>query len=388
MSSISRQRVPMALGVATLAATVLALPLAPTACAAQDAPTDTIVYVDGGARKTRAGVVIDSATYDEVKFKAGGRSSTMSGTQILEIQWGDAPREYGPAWRSLNARDGEAARRNFDACLGALAAGVVERDWVKEYANIGLGEAYLMLAAQDSANLSKASAAFELGLKANAKSLLLDRALKGLAEAALAAKKGPDALKHADRLLGEGKKARRPSWELDAYFLRAKVHTAGGNASGASQAYADAERLAAQQAGSAKNPADRTRFESIRRTAAAAGGWVLLDTALASKSSADFDKARLFFQGLPAKFGKVPEILSAVENAMGVIKLSGGDAHAALEHFQKSEVLYFSVSSEVARSLYYQAQAWDQLGDTEQKGARIRDLKQYYPKSEWARKVN
>ena len=85
--------------------------------------------------------------------------------------------------------------------------------------------------------------------------------------------------------------------------------------------------------------------------------------------------------------GAVIRQLAAVENAMGVIKLSNDDAYGALRHFQTTEVMHFSVPSEVARSLYYQAQCWEKIGDAEMHAARLRDLKELYPKSEWARKL-
>ncbi len=374
------------------AALALALALGSPARSADDhaaaagPPPDTIVYEDGGEQKSRTDVVVESADWDAVAYKAGARSASQPGNTVVEVRWGDAPPEYAVGWRAVAGRDGAAARDAFNACLAAKAAGVVSRPWIDEYAQIGLGEACLLLAAAEKGKTSAAVDAFTAAQKANPKSLMADRILKGLAEAALIAGKPDEARKQSDALLSAGRTARRPEWEIDALFLRADIARQAKNPAEVSQAYEEAARVAEQQAGAARAPAERQRFERLRRRAAASAGWVLVDQALETKAPADFDRARDYFQGLPGKLGQVPEVLSSVENATGVIKLAAGDTFGALHHFQTTEVLHFGVPDEVARSLWYQAECWDKLGDTAQRDARLRDLRKYYPKSEWARR--
>lgn len=361
----------------------VALPM--RAASAQDGEKrrDVIVYTENGERKERRDVVVKSATQSEIKFESNGRESKMSGKNVDLILWGDAPPEYQVGWRALGRREGTAAKSAFEAVLNAKAADIITGDWVDEFAYAGLGEAFVLLGEFD-----KALGAFDKSAKANAKSILAGRVLTGMVDAALGKKDTAGAVKHADALAAAGRAGGRSDWELDAHFLKAQIHMSSGNTSAATQAYGDAARLAGQQAASAKDPITKAKFESHQRTAAAAEGWVLVNKGVKSKSQADLDKATQFFSGLAAKFGEQDEILSASENAQGVIKFARDDPAGALQHFQAVEVLYFSSPSEVARSLYYQSRCWDKLGNAALKSARERDLKEYFPKSEWARKLD
>ncbi len=383
--------VPALLGAAALAALATAGAATTPAVAAPqdaDAKSDTIRYLEGGAEKTRSGVEIQSADWDSVSYKnGGGRTASIPGASVIELRYGDAPREYDQGWRAIAARNGKAAKDAFSACLDAQAAGVIERKWIDAGVQVGLGEAYLLLALNDDAAYAKATTAFESALAANAKSLMADRIFGGLAQAALCSDKPADATRHADALVSAGRTARRPLWEIKGLFLRADAARATGNDSGAGQAYQSAARIAAQQAASTKSDAAKARYGRLEHEAAAAAGWLLLDKAVKTRSSGDFDAARSYFQQLPQKLGNEPDVLAATENAMGVIALTNDDAYGALRHFQATEVKYFSAPSEVARSLYYQAQCWEKIGDAEMRAARARDLKELYPKSEWARKL-
>ena len=370
------------IGALLLGAALIALVGAP-ASAQDEAKKDTIVLSDGG---DRADVEVQSADFEKVVYKNGGRESTQPGHTVAEVRWGDAPREYAPGWRALKSGDGDSARLQFEACIDAKEA-LSLRDWVDEYANVGLGEAHLVLAARDEEHLAKATAAFGKALAANAKSLMLDRIRAGLAEAALAAGSLPEAQKQAGALVKAGKDARRPGWELKGLFLKARAEEAADSVAGAGKAYEDIMRLAQSEMGNAKSDSLKAELASARLTAAARKGWLLVAKAEKSGSAADFDAARSYFNGLSSTFGKEPEILAAASNALGVVKLANDDTYAALYDFQRTEVVYFAVPSEVARSLYYQALCWEKLGNDKQRSARAKDLKQYYPKSEWARKL-
>ncbi len=383
-------RIPTLVGTAVLPALALAMTcgiaLGKTKAddkKADGPKTDSIVYVQGGEQKTRAKVVVSSADWDAVKFKAG----SIGGSTVVDIVWGDAPREYAQGLRALRTRDGRAAKDAFVGCMNARAAGIVERAWIDELAQVGLGEAYLLLALKDDAAYGKAKNAFQAALDANAKSLHANQILRGLAEAELGQGNAAAAQKHADALVTAGRSARRPLWEVDGLFLRATTMRSSGNTAGAGTAYKDAARVAGQYASTEKSPSAKKALASLQRQAAAQAGWVVLDAAIASRKPAEFDKARTYFRSLTQKLGREPEVLAAVENALGVIKFATDDAYGALRHFQTTEVKYFSVAGEVARSLYYQSKCWEKLGDAAMQKARAKDLSDYYPKSEWARKL-
>ena len=358
-----------------LAAVLLA---APAAFAAPDG----VVYVQNGEQHDLRDVELVSVGLDAVRFKNGGKETTVPSSDVHLVVFADATSDYRAGWRALDRRDGKGALDAFKKVLSAKAADVISGDWPAEYANAGIGEAHVLLG-----NWDDALAAFEKARKANTKGLLAGRILTGTVEAYLGKNDTAKAIAAADALASAGRSARRSDLELDAEFLKARVHMGSGNHAAASSAFDAAARLAGDLARGAKDASHRRALESRLRTASAEKGWVLVEKARASGSQADFDSAAGYFKKLASDLGESVEIAAAAENAQGVVKFERGDYAGALRHFQTVEVKHFVAGSEVARSLYYQSLCWDKLGDTEQKGARQRDLREYFPKSEWTRKL-
>ena len=352
---------------------------------AQDT-TDSIKIKTNGETKVISDVTVQSAGYDKVVYTVKGKSREAKGDLVVSIKWGDAPDGYLKGLSAVKAGEGEKSRKLFQSCLDEQLAGDL-RKWIVEYSQLGLGDSYALLGLTDAGQYKKAIAAYEAAKKANPKSHLLDRILLGLSSAQAASGNSAGAVSAAKELLTAARTVRNVDWELSALSQQARTQLAAGQHAEAGRSYNTAMRAAETALTTEKDAAKRRRFERARVSSAAAEGWVLITKAESSKSKSDWGKARDFFNKLPSKFGKNSGVLAAKNNAMGVIKLSTGDAEGARRLFVYTEVNYFSVGDEVARSLYYQAACWKQLGNDEERDARIRDLKEYYPRSEWAQKL-
>lgn len=351
---------------------------------------DAIVVRDNGSTKSVTGVHVESHTYETVVYD-DGRKQEIPGAKVVEIRFGDTPREYATGRRALAAGSGDRAVKDFTTCLKGYEATMggesQMRPWVLEYAQFGLGEAYRMQAAQDPGALDKAVEAYEAARKANPKSLLLSSILQGLADAELGRGKPQDGLRAAEDLVKIGRESGNVSWQVDGHLTTARVHMGKRAWNDAVRAYDELERFLKNETASAQDPQLKSQLADASLDAAANKGWVLVEKAIESKSMADFEAARGHFEQLPAAFGQAPEALAARSNANGVIKLAQGQVGDALRDFQYTEVALFTVPAEVARSLYYQAECWQKLGKEDRRAARLSDLKEYHPKSEWARKV-
>lgn len=360
----------------------------PAASAQEKAPpVDAVVRSEGGAQKVLTGGKIESADFEQVVYSKDGRKTNVPAADVVEVRWGDAPPEWDAGLRALDSRDGEGARKAFASCLAAKEALPNLRDWVKEFANAGLGDACLLLAAQDPKLADKAADAFAAARAANAKALWTDRILRGLAEAELLRGKPEGAVRAGDELVAAGKAAKRPAWELDGHLIKARAQQQSGNFTGAVAAYDDVIRFAESAAGAEKSEAAKARYRSLGLDASARKGWAMVAKAEASKSQAELDAARSYFAALAQKHPGEPIAMAAASNAQGVAKLGAGDVRGALFAFQETEVLWFQASNEVARSLWYQSQCWTKLNDAKQASERVRDLKEFHPGSEWARKA-
>lgn len=384
-----------------LAASALAFALvafASPAASAQDkgekaeksVPPDEVSRIDAG-KAVKYGVDggrVESADWDQVVYVSPkGGKRTFPSADVTELRFGDAPAEYDQGLRALASKDGEAARKAFRDCITAKVALPSLRDWVNEFANAGLGQACLLVAAKDPKAADEAATAFAAARTANAKSMLADRILGGLAEAELLRGRADAAVRAGEELVAAGRAAKRTAWELDGHLLKARAQQQAGNFAGAAAAFEDAVRFSETAMQAEKNEAAKARLRELGFDAATRRGWALVAKAEASKSQADYDAARSYFDGLAQKNPGEPAVMAAASNAAGVTKLAAGDAKAALRQFQETEVVWFQAGEEVARSLWYQAHCAKKIGDEKQAAERLRDLQEFFPGSEWARRA-
>lgn len=364
---------------AVVAAALLA---APAAAQEKVQRPDVVVQMEGGQAKQKPGRV-DSADYDKVVFTAsGGKKFDIPAADVVEIKWSDAPAGYDDGVRALASGDFEGARKGFADAINEKDVKPDLRPWIIEFANAGLGRAYLQLGDAD-----KSADAFGKARSANAKSMLLDQILLGLSDAELMRGKGEAAAKAAEDLVAAAKTAKRPAWELEGYLARAKGELHAADFAGAATAYDDAIRFAENAANSEKQDVAKRRLVRTGLDAAVMKGWALVAKAEASKSTADFDAARSYFDALASKHAAEPSVRASASNASGVAKLASGDAKGALRQFVETEVVHFRAQPEVARALWYQAECWKKLGNEQSRQDRLKDLKESFPGSEWARKA-
>jgi outer membrane protein assembly factor BamD (BamD/ComL family) len=68
--------------------------------------------------------------------------------------------------------------------------------------------------------------------------------------------------------------------------------------------------------------------------------------------------------------------------------LQQGETRAALRRLSEAKVNYFPHREEVAKALFYMARAADKLGHSQQAVVFLKELKEYYPNSDWARRAD
>lgn len=355
---------------------------APARAQEKIARPDVVVVNEAGGVKQKQGKV-ESADYEKIAFaEKGGKRSEIAAADVVEIRWSDSPAGYDDGMRALAGGDAAGAAKSFADALREKDVKTSIREWVVEYSNAGLGRAYLMLGQPD-----KAADAFGLARSANAKSMILDRILLGLAEAELARGKGDAAARAADDLVVAARAAKRTPWELEAQVTKASCKLAAGDFAGAAASFEEAATFAERAAAAEKNKsaADRLRRSAVE--ASARKGWALVAKAESTKSSADFDAARSYFDGLATKNPNEPLVRACASNAAAVAKLAAGDAKTAVRMFAETEVVHFRAPNEVARAIWYQAECWKKLGDEQRRTDRLKDLKSMFPGTEWARRA-
>lgn len=368
-----------------VAGLVLAAALAGDAALAQDAAApagDSVVLVDGRGQRTRPGVSVESAGYDKVVVVQSGRRDELSGADVVEITWADAPRAYQTASAALASGDAAAAADGFTAALRERAT---KRGWLLENANTGLGEACLELAQRDSAAVGRAAAAFGAARDANPKSLLLDRILVGIARAEILRGAPDAALAAAQDLETAGQAAKRATWASDAAFWRARALEAKGATDEALTCLESVMASESERAAAARGPGAAAR---VRRTSMTAGARKLrLLVAAAEKPDAkDAGDAVLRFAAeISARWPDDAQVAAAATNAEGALLLVAGDARKALRKFQETEVVRFDVREEAARALAYEARCHERLNDAKRRDEALRALAANYPETEAAR---
>jgi hypothetical protein len=367
----------------------LAVALAWTAAArGQDAPRapagDSVTCMENGARKTRTGVVVESADYEHVVFVQAAKRATLDGADVVEVRWGDAPREFDAAVAALRRGDAAAAADGFEA---ALVRRGTTRAWILEEANTGLGEALLALVPRGAAATERTARVFAAARDANPKSLLSDRILLGLARAEILRGRPDAAVDAALALAASAKTAKRPAWEADAEVARAEALDEKNDRAGALSALDAFLEWAPARAASTKDADLARRLAAASVRAAVRKTWLLVAAAEAPGATDAAERARKFVAETAARWPADASVAAAAIDAEGALFLAAGDAKAALRKFIEAEVAHFDVPEEAARALRYEAIAFERLGDTARSAESLRLLARTYPASEAARRT-
>ena len=114
-------------------------------------------------------------------------------------------------------------------------------------------------------------------------------------------------------------------------------------------------------------------------------GWARVSWAESSGMQSTWDQAKSTFEGLLAKYPDSELVKAAALNGVGRCLLEK-DARAALLKFTEAEVVRFSARKEVARALYLKAKALRKMGRAKNADQALKDLREFFPDSEWANK--
>ncbi len=374
----------LALGVAP-AGTMLIAPPAPLS--AQEKPKtsavlDTVVFTDGTKTTTRKDGKIESIDYGQIEYAAGGKKLTIPAGDVLEIRFGDDPSgDFEKGTRALLARDADAARSSFEKAVLARTALPDLRAWVDDFANCGAGEASLLAPPTDAKAADRAAEAFTKAKSANPKSFVLDRILKGLAQAEARRKKPADAAKALDELIVAAKAAKRSTWEIDAHFSKAQIQLEAGNTAGAISAFDDAIRFAETSIGAERNEAVKAKLKTVAVDAAVGKGWAMVGEGR-GREGAGRVRRREDRTSTASRRSTRPSRRSSAPSRTP----RGGRSSRPATRARRSgssrarRSCHVQAHNEVARSLWYQAECWKALGDEKARAERISELKSHYPR--------
>ncbi len=374
---------------ATLRAGLIpALLLAP-AWAAPPADTfkDEVTPV-GGKRLTE--VMILTETYETVEWKSKvGAAQAKPAAEVAAVVYGDTPEYFRRGLDAWKAGRWAEAEGEFRGAVAASDNGVA-RPWCRARANAYIGDCQRRIAAQSKsapAEYLKAVQSFEAALKEEPKSPVLDVALLGLAEALYGAGQPDKALKALDDLAAAARAAKRPLWEAAARRSRGRLLERKGDSSDAEQTYSALADLCQREA--APLPAgspERKAMDALRVDALVRRAWAAFSR-VEKAGGAGAAEAQATFDRLASETGGAPAGVAAARCGTGAVLLQQGRHKEALRAFIEVEVTGFAVPDEVARALWYKAEALKALGDAAGREAALKDLVEFYPWSDWANRA-
>jgi tetratricopeptide (TPR) repeat protein len=363
--------------------------------AAQDEAVDleygdslTFFDDDGKVQKIER-IRVDEATCESVKYTLRGGKTTQQreGAKVDRIVYGDAPKVYLDGIKNKRNEQWAAAVSDFDGAKNAVDAGRARR-WVIEYASLLKGQALLALGQQDASRLADAMVSFQDALKENPKSLLFGDIQQGIADCLILQQKWDEARKAAEEIQKTGEAIKAPLWQVKGARLLATLLLAQGKNTEAVTAFDNVVALAQREIRFAKPEKWQKELRAAEIDAVVEQGWARVGWAEASGAKPDWDRAKDYFSGLAAKYPEETMVKAAVLNGLGRCLLDDKPRDALLR-FAEAEVTCFTARREVARALWLKSQALTKIGgDWSKRMAEEarKELRQYYPETEWARK--
>ncbi len=340
-----------------------------------------------GARAPMTGVEVVTDAFDKVEWK--GKSSPVQKkdrAEVASVKLGDEPTTFGRGLEAFRAGHWDEAYTEFRGVRSAVDAGKARKFW-EARAQSYIGECLRRSAAKagSEAKFKEAASVYQEALKNDPRSPLVEMASLGLAEALAGAKDWDTALKTLDDLRKLATESAKTVWEGHARLARGRILERKGEVGGAASEYAELAKFA-EQAGTkyAPDSPDRREMDALKASGLVSQGWALYGRAEKTKSPADLEAARKHFEGLSAATGGSVYARAASANGLGGILMLDGKFQKALEKFVEVEVTMFQVPDEVARALWYKAQAYDRLGNGAGREQALKDLAEFYPWSEWA----
>lgn len=340
-----------------------------------------------GARGPLTGVEVTLESYEKVEWKSkGGALQSKPAADVISVTYGDVPKDMAPGMEAFRAGRWTDAETSFRGILSAVDAGKARKFWdARGAAWIGECRRRSAQKEKNAARYKEAVESFRESLTKDPKSPLFEMVSLGLADSLAGGGDWDAAFKSLDEFKKTAGDAARPVWEGRSRLARARLLERKGEVGGALSEFTDLATFAANAlAKAAPDSGDRKELEALKTTGLVSQGWALYARAEKTKSAADLDAARKFFEGLASASGGSTAGKAASANGLGGILLLEGKPWQAVEKFLDVEVTMFSVPEEVARSLWYKSLAYDKLGMAAGREQALKDLVEFYPGSEWA----
>ena len=350
---------------------------------------DIVSYFDdAGAVQELKKIRVDKATYEQVDYTTTGRvKASKPGNKILSITYGDAPRIYLSGLTALSRGQFAKAISDLDGAKNAVEAKLC-RPWVLEYASLHKARALLGLGMTDSSKRSDAVAEFKAVLDANSNTVLFDKVQLGICEASGLLKRWDDATAAAETLSRVGEQTKNPMWKVSGQAALARVLLLKGQVSDAITAFDSLVALSQRELRYASGDILKGRLVKEEISGAVEGGWARISWAESSGEDSRWNEARAYFEKLRTQYPDSDQVAAAALNGIGRCILEKNPREALLR-FVEAEVVHFTARSEGARSFYLKAMALEKLGGSrnrEMAEQAQKDLREFYPDSEWAAK--
>ena len=349
-----------------------------SAASAVAAPDDQIYRV-GVNRPLNA--TVKSENVREVIYTLANttQEQRLDAARVSDIVYEDAPAAYTKGREFLEAGDITNAITQFKSALSAKTRG----DWITEYANFYLGEAYLR---EGGSSYPSAVAAFDAVLSAKADSRFLALALRDKGMALTRSEKPDDAAKAFDELVAKAKQYELGvQWEARGLLWKAVAYEENGVPAKAKSAFRDAGSFASANAKTVKD-------EALQDELGAIAGRAQLSEGVALLQDGKYSEAKRTFERIAGDDANPASVVAGARNGIAEALLGEKDARRAYEEFARVRVTYFLEREEAARATYFMGMCCDALGSKEPGGKRkarmyFQEVVDHYSDTSWANKA-
>lgn len=371
-----------------LLAALLVLLLGPAALG-QQMGADIIQIYDKDGWRDQKGVTVTQDSIEGVSWKnKAKRTESKKVGEVRAIIYGDAPQEWD---QGLNDYANGRYKEAIEAFRGAVNAFEAKqcRAWVKEYAAYHTALCKAAQARSDRTRIDVALGEFLRFIQTYEKSRLLPDAKLERAKLLLMAGKSRDARREFQAVDGLAKANKLfVKYEFEALLGTARSFAMEKDWPRAIPEFQSVEQRAKIELGVVKQATARAVLADMQLIAAGSRGDALLAKAESTKSARDYTAAKNYFQGLRRRLEDSPRVRAMSGVGEAICLLSEDKTREALLKLAEVKVYYFAQHNEVAKALYYMAEASEKLNHRKQAAAYRKELKEHYPDSEWARRAD
>jgi len=365
--------------------------LSPLASAQQEFGDIVQVYVDNekGYRDIpRVKVTEDSIEGVTYKNQAN-RSERKAAGEVRNVFYGDAPTEWSRGLSEMASRQYDRAVESFKGAVNAFEAKKCG-PWVKEYAAFQTARCRAAQSTMEPKKyLNEALGAIDGFLSEFPNSRLKPDALLVKGDLLLLADRSAEArgVFSDAEALAKGRKL-FVRYEFEALLGKARSYAMQKDWTHAITDYQSIEQRAGNEVRFSSSPEAKAYLQDVVLLAAGNQGDALLSKAESTNNSAHFATAKQYFEGLTSRLGDSDRVKAMSGVGVAVCLLAENKAREAMRQLAEVKVAHFSERNEVAKALYYMSKAADKLGYTKQAVIYLKELRELYPDTEWARRAD